>query len=169
MMISIIAPLWDAQGEFLGVCGVDVALDKMQEQLLISTDYKSAHLVALAEDNTILVDSADNTTVGKTASEAGYKTMEADVHKLNDMPEGELRSSRALIKARKNYGTRRGGICVTIPLTVNNKTHWTLHMTVNGMEFYGPIIEGAGKLTFIVLVFGFFAAKIYEPYYQARA
>ncbi len=155
MMISIIAPIWDAQGEFLGVCGVDVALDKMQEQLLISTDYKSAHLVALAEDNTILVDSADNTTVGKTASEAGYKTMEADVHKLNDMPEGELRSSRALIKARKNYGTRRGGVCVTIPLTVNNKTHWTLHMTVNGMEFYGPIIEGAGKLTFIVLVFGY--------------
>lgn len=155
MMISIIAPVWDAQGEFLGVCGVDVALDKMQEQLLISTDYKSAHLVALAEDNTILVDSADNTTVGKTASEVGYKTMETDVHKLNDMPEGELRSSRALIKARKNYGTKKGGVCVTIPLTVNNKTHWTLHMTVNGMEFYGPIIEGAGKLTFIVLVFGF--------------
>lgn len=154
MMISIIAPLWDAQGEFLGVCGVDVALDKMQEQLLISTDYKSVHLVALAEDGTILVDSADNTTVGKTASEVGYHTMNTDAQKFSNMPIGD-RSSRALIKARKNYGTKRGGVCVTIPLTVNDKTHWTLHMTVNGMEFYGPIIEGAGKLTFLVLVFGF--------------
>ncbi len=155
MMISIIAPLYDAQGAFLGVCGVDVALDKMQEQLLISTDYKSAHLVALAEDRTILVDSADSTTVGKAVTEAGYHTMDTDADRINDMPAGELRSSRALIKARKNYGTGRGGVCVTIPLSVNNKTHWTLHMTVNGMEFYGPIIEGAGKLTFIVLVFGF--------------
>lgn len=154
MMISIIAPLWDAQGEFLGVCGVDVALDKMQEQLLISTDYKSVHLVALAEDGTILVDSADNTTVGKTVSEVGYNTMNTDAQKFSNMPIGD-RSSRALIKARKNYGTKRGGVCVTIPLTVNDKTHWTLHMTVNGMEFYGPIIEGAGKLTFLVLVFGF--------------
>ncbi len=155
MMISIIAPLYDAQGAFLGVCGVDVALDKMQEQLLISTDYKSAHLVALAEDRTILVDSADSTTVGKAVTEAGYHTMDTDADRINDMPAGELRSSRALIRARKNYGTGRGGVCVTIPLSVNNKTHWTLHMTVNGMEFYGPIIEGAGKLTFIVLVFGF--------------
>lgn len=154
MMISIIAPLWDAQGEFLGVCGVDVALDKMQEQLLISTDYKSVHLVALAEDGTILVDSADNTTVGKTVSEVGYNTMSTDAQKFSSMPIRD-RSSRALIKARKNYGTKRGGVCVTIPLTMNDKTHWTLHMTVNGMEFYGPIIEGAGKLTFLVLVFGF--------------
>lgn len=154
MMISIIAPLWDVQGEFLGVCGVDVALDKMQEQLLISTDYKSVHLVALAEDGTILVDSADNTTVGKTASEVGYHTMDTDAQNLSNMPIGD-RSSRSLIKARKNYGTKRGGVCVTIPLTVNDKTHWTLHMTVNNMEFYGPIIEGAGKLTFLVLVFGF--------------
>lgn len=155
MMISIIAPLLDAQGTFFGVSGVDVALDKMQEQLLISTDYKSAHLVALAADGTILVDSNDDSTVGKTAKQAGYDTIEADAQTLNNMSDGELESKRALIKGRKNYATNRGGICVTIPLTVNDKTQWTLHMTVNNMEFYGPIIEGTGKLTFLVLVFGF--------------
>ena len=159
IMISIIAPLWDDQGAFLGVSGVDVALDNMQEQLLVSTDYKSAHLVALAADGTILVDSADDTTVGKTASEVGYNTMEKDAQKLYEMPEGELRSNRTLIKGRTNFGTGKGGVCVTVPLTVNNKTQWTLHMTVNSMEFYGPIIEGAGKLTFLVVLFGIILIK----------
>ena len=159
MMISIIAPLWDDQGAFLGVSGVDVALDNMQEQLLVSTDYKSAHLVALAADGTILVDSADDTTVGKTASEVGYNTMEKDAQKLYEMPEGELRSNRTLIKGRTNFGTGKGGVCVTVPLTVNNKSQWTLHMTFNSMEFYGPIIEGAGKLTFLVVLFGIILIK----------
>lgn len=32
-------------------------------------------------------------------------------------------------------------------------------MTVNNMEFYGPIIEGAGKLTVLVIVFGIILLK----------
>ncbi len=40
--------------------------------MLVSTDYDSAHLVALAEDGTILIDSAEAGKVGKTAQEAGY-------------------------------------------------------------------------------------------------
>lgn len=159
MMISIIAPVWDAQGTFFGVSGVDVGLDDMQERLLVSSDYKSAHLVALAADGTILVDSADGTTVGKTAAEAGYDTLEQDVETLNALPEEMRGSSRAVIRNRENFGTGKSGICVTIPLTVDDKTQWTLHMTVNNMEFYGPIIEGAGKLTFLVIVFGIILLK----------
>ncbi len=159
MMISIIAPVWDAQGTFFGVSGVDVGLDDMQERLLVSSDYKSAHLVALAADGTILVDSADGMTVGKTAAEAGYDTLEQDVETLNALPEEMRGSSRAVIRNRENFGTGKSGICVTIPLTVDDKTQWTLHMTVNNMEFYGPIIEGAGKLTFLVIVFGIILLK----------
>ena len=43
----------------------------MQEQLLVSRDYQSAHLVALAEDGTVLVDSADGSKVGQLASDVG--------------------------------------------------------------------------------------------------
>ena len=39
MMISIIAPIVDADGTFFGVCGVDVGLETMQENLMVSTDY----------------------------------------------------------------------------------------------------------------------------------
>ncbi len=35
MMISIIAPILDADGNFLGVTGVDVGLENMQEELLV--------------------------------------------------------------------------------------------------------------------------------------
>ncbi len=63
MMISIISPIWNAQGDFGGVSGVDVSLSNMQEKLLVSTDYDSVHLVAVSEDGTILVDSADDSNL----------------------------------------------------------------------------------------------------------
>ena len=50
MMISIIAPVYDAEGDFLGVAGCDVALADMQTQQYASTGYKSTHMIALAED-----------------------------------------------------------------------------------------------------------------------
>lgn len=155
MMISIIAPVWNAQGQFFGVAGVDVGLNNMQEHLLVSTDYDSAHLVALAEDGTILVDSADSEKVGQMASDVGYHTMIEDAAKIRSMSEGKHVNSRSVFKGGKNFGTKKGGVSVTIPLTVNGKTQWTLHLTVDKSEFYGPIIGGTGKLTFLVIVFGF--------------
>ncbi len=154
MMISIISPVWDAQGEFLGVSGVDVALDKMQEQLLVSRDYQSAHLVALAEDGTVLVDSADGSKVGQLASDVGYGALMEDAETIQSMPEGEQENSRFTIRGSKNFGTGKSGVSVAVPLSTNGKTHWTLHLSVNKSEYYGAIIEGAGKLTFLVVLFG---------------
>lgn len=154
MMISIISPVWNAEGEFLGVSGVDVALDDMQEHLLVSTDYNSSHLVALSADGTILVDSADGSKVGQSASSVGYTAMAENANKLYSMAEGEHINSRSIIVKGTNFSTGRNGISVSIPLTVNGKAQWTLHMTVDSLEFYGPIIEGAGKLTFMVVLLG---------------
>ncbi len=154
MMISIIASVWDAEGEFLGVTGVDMGLNNMQEQLLVSTDFDSAHLVALAEDGTILVDSADGTKVGLIASQAGYGLLAEEAEEIHSMPEGEEANRRFTIRKGKNYGTGKNGISVAIPVEVNGKTKWTLHLTVDRSEFYGPIIEGAGKLTFLVVLLG---------------
>ncbi len=123
MMISIISPVWDAQGEFLGVSGVDVALDKMQEQLLVSRDYQSAHLVALAEDGTVLVDSADGSKVGQLASDVGYGALMEDAETIQSMPEGEQENSRFTIRGGKNFGTGKSGVSVAIPLSTNGKTH----------------------------------------------
>ena len=154
MMISIIAPVFDAQGEFLGVTGVDVALDHMQEQLLVSTDYKTAHLVALAEDGTVLVDSADSGKVGQAASDIGYEKLAAYAQNVSAMAEGDKENSRFLINKGKNYGTGKNGMSVSIPLTISGKTKWTLHMAINSSEFYWAILESTGKLTFIVVLLG---------------
>ncbi|MDE7311779.1 MAG: HAMP domain-containing protein [Eubacterium sp.] len=154
MMISIIAPIMDAQGEFLGVTGVDVGLDNMQEELLVSTDYKTAHLVALAEDGTVLVDSADAEKVGKSAKDVGYETLTGYAEKIYSMQEGMQENSRFLLKRGKNFGTSKRGMTVTVPLTVGGKAKWTMHMSINSSEFYWAIIESTGKLTFIVVVFG---------------
>lgn len=155
MMISIIAPIFDAQGEFLGVTGVDVALDHMQEQLLVSTDYKTAHLATLAEDGTVLVDSADDEKIGQAATDIGYEKLAEYAKKVYDMPEGEHENSRFLIKGGKNFGTGKSGMSVTVPLSISGKANWSLHMSVNKSEFYWAIFESAGKLTFIVAFLGF--------------
>lgn len=154
MMISIIAPILDAEGNFLGVTGVDVGLENMQEELLVSTDYKTAHLTALAADGTILMDSADAQKVGMSAKDAGYETLMEDAQKVYAMQEGEYQNSRYLIKSGKNFGTGKRGMTVTIPLTIGGKAKWSLHMAVNSSEFNWAIIESTGKLTFIVVVFG---------------
>ena len=154
MMISIIAPVWDAEGEFLGVTGVDMGLDSMQENLLLSTDYHSAHLVVLAEDGTVLIDSADDEKVGKNVLDVGYDPMAQDAEEVFDASKGGNAGIRSVIRKGRNFGTGKSGISVTIPLSVNGKTQWTLHMAVDASEFYGPIIEGAGKLTFMVIILG---------------
>ena len=154
MMISILAPILDADGNFLGVTGVDVGLENMQEELLVSTDYKTAHLTALAADGTILMDSADAQKVGMSAKDAGYETLMEDAQKVYAMQEGEYQNSRYLIKSGKNFGTGKRGMTVTIPLTIGGKAKWSLHMAVNSSEFNWAIIESTGKLTFIVVVFG---------------
>lgn len=154
MMISIIAPILDADGNFLGVTGVDVGLENMQEELLVSTDYKTAHLTALAADGTILMDSADAQKVGMSAKDAGYETLMEDAQKVYAMQEGEYQNSRYLIKSGKNFGTGKRGMTVTIPLTIGGKAKWSLHMAVNSSEFNWAIIESTGKLTFVVVVFG---------------
>ena len=54
----------------------------------------------------------------------------------------------------KNFGTGKSGVSVAVPLSIGGKTQWTLHLTVNKGEYYGAIIEGTGKLAFLVVLFG---------------
>ncbi len=155
MMISIIAPILDEDGKFYGVAGVDVALDKMQDQLLVSTDYDSAHLVAIAEDGTILVDSANSGNVGQLVSDVGYQTMAEDAKAIHAMPTGEYINSRFIIQRVDNFGTGKKGISVAIPLTIQEKAKWTLNLTVDSSEFYGTILGDTLSLTAVVALFGF--------------
>ena len=73
MMISVIAPIYDVSGDFLGVAGCDVALDDLQSQNFTNAGYSSTHMVCLSEDNTILVDTLQTSTVGQLATACGYE------------------------------------------------------------------------------------------------
>lgn len=156
MMISILAPIWDADGVFLGVGGVDMALADMQSMRYAGTGYRSTHMVALAEDGTILVDSANVSTVGKKVSEVGYDKIWEHGKKVYSMPEGDYENSLFVIdKKEMNFATGKKGISVTIPLKISAGNQWTLYIAINQSEFYITIIEGIGKLTFIIVVLAF--------------
>ncbi len=155
MMISIIAPVYDAEGGFLGVAGCDVALADMQTQQYASAGYRSTHMVALAEDGTVLLDTADASTVGKVASEAGYETILADAEELKQMNEGEYINSISIVDNKvPNHATGRRGIAITVPLKLSSGNYWTLYLAIDRSEFNLTLIKDTVKLIIAVVLFG---------------
>lgn len=157
MMISIIAPVYDAEGAFLGVAGCDVALSDMKTQQYASTGYDSTHMVALAEDKTVLLDTNSDEYVGKNASEVGYESLIQDVDELKSMPEGIYLNSNYVINTDiTNFATMKKGVSVTVPLKMNsgNGNEWTLYIAIDQAEFNIAIIKDTIKLMLAVTLFG---------------
>ncbi len=155
MMISVIAPIHDTEGNFMGVAGMDVALDDLQSMRFAGTGYESAHMVALAEDGTILVDTANPAAVGKPASDTGYAIMSKAQDSLSGMPPSENANSLYVLENNiTNFATKNRGIPVSVPLTMSGGNQWMLYLSIDKGEFYGPIISDIVKLSLAIIVFG---------------
>jgi len=157
MMISIIAPVYDANGDFLGVAGCDVALNDMQSQQYANTGYKSTHMVALSEDKTILLDTKNSDYVGKNADEVGYTNITSDTDKVKAMPDGTYLNSNYVVNDNiTNFATMKKGVSVTVPLKLDsgNGNYWTLYMAMDSMEFNAAIIRDTIKLIVALIIFG---------------
>lgn len=157
MMISIIAPIYDANGDFWGVAGCDVALNDMQSQQYASTGYKSTHMVALSEDKTILLDTENNDYVGKNADEVGYTNISSDTDKVKAMPDGAYLNSNYVINNNiTNFATMKRGVSVTVPLKMDsgNGNYWTMYMAMDSVEFNEAIMKDTIKLILAVTIFG---------------
>jgi len=155
MMISIISPVYDAEGNFFGVAGCDLALADMQTQQYASTGYSSTHMVSLAEDKTILLDSSNPSFVGKLASEVGYDTIVNDTEKLKTMQDGKYVNSLSVSnKNITNFATGKTGISVTVPLKVGGGNYWTLYLAIDKSEFNMSILKDTLKLILVVTLFG---------------
>lgn len=155
MMISVIAPIHDTEGNFMGVAGMDVALDDLQSMRFAGTGYESAHMVALAEDGTILVDTANPAAVGKPASDTGYAVMGKAQDSLSGMPPSENANSLYVLENNiTNFATKNRGISVSVPLTMSGGNQWMLYLSIDKGEFYGPIISDIVKLSLAIIVFG---------------
>ena len=155
MMISIIAPVYDANGDFLGVAGCDVALADMQTQKYAGTGYNSTHMVALAEDGTVLLDSHDSGYVGKKADRSDYKAILSDAEKLKNMKDGEYINSLSVINHDiTNLATMKDGVSITVPLKLKSGNYWTLYLAIDDSEFEGSIIKDTRKLMWVVVIIG---------------
>ena len=155
MMISIIAPVYDATGEFLGVAGCDLALADMQTQNYAQTGYSSTHMVTFAEDGTVLLDSKNPDLVGVTAEKAGYGDIMPDVQKLKNMQDDNNVNSLSIINDDViNYATKEKGVSIIVPIKLSSGNYWTLYLAVDDSEFTSPIIRDAKKLMWVVAVVG---------------
>ncbi len=155
MMISIIAPMYDAEGQFLGVAGCDVALADMQTQQYARIGYETIHMVLLSEDNTILLDTDNGSLVGKTAKEAGYDQMAEDVERLNSMEGGPNVNSVSVMNGSTiNYSTGKKGIAVTVPMKLASGNKWSLRIAINRGEFDKALLTDVAKLMIAVIFFG---------------
>ncbi len=127
----------------------------MQTQQYASTGYKSTHMIALAEDGTVLLDTANPSLVGKGASEAGYDTVLADTQELKSMPEGAYINSISVINNKvSNYATGKRGIAITVPLRLSSGNYWTLYLAIDRNEFNKILIMDTVKLIVAVILFG---------------
>lgn len=155
MMISILAPIYDVDGNFYGVAGVDVALDDMQSRQYAGTGYVSTHMVALSEDGTVLLDTADPSLVGKPAVDIGYTKIFENGEKLRSMPEGAYVNSKKIVNQWvKNFATKKRGVSVTIPLKMSAGNLWTMYLCIDLGELNKTIITDVGKLSVIVILAG---------------
>ena len=155
MMISIIAPIYNAEGDFFGVAGCDVALNDMQTQRYAGTGYRSTHMVALSEDGTVLLDTANPSLVGKLAADIGYTKIFENGEKLRSMPEGAYVNSKKIVNQWvKNFATKKRGVSVTIPLKMSAGNLWTMYLCIDLGELNKTIIADVGKLSVIVILAG---------------
>ncbi len=155
MMISVIAPIYDAEGEFLGVAGCDVALQDMQSRQYAATGYKSTHMMAFSEDGTILLDSSDASRVGKSASESGYDAVQSDAEKLKNMKEGKYSNSNYILHEKTvNFATGKTGLSILVPMKLNSGNIWSLYIAIDKSEFDGNIKEDTFRLALVVIFFG---------------
>lgn len=155
MMISILAPIYDVDGNFYGVAGVDVALDDMQSRRYAGTGYFSTHMVALSEDGTVLLDTANPSMIGKSATDIGYNKIFENGEKLRSMPDGAYVNSNKIVdQGVKNFATEKKGVSVTIPLKMSAGNLWVMYLCIDLSELNMAIIEDVGKLSVIVVLAG---------------
>jgi len=161
MMISVIAPIYDVNNEFFGVAGCDVALDDMQMQSYAGTGYNSTHMVTLAEDGTILLDSSNPSLVGKNASDTGYESIIADSEKVKSIKDSTYINSISVVNEDiTNFATMKDGISVTVPLKLGSGNFWTVYLAIDKSEFNGPILKDTTKLILVVTLFGIILLSI---------
>lgn len=155
MMISVIAPVYDAEGEFFGIAGCDVALQDMQSRKYAATGYTSTHILVLTENGTVLLDSSDLVRVGKTASESGYDAIQSDAQKLNAMPEGKFSNSNYILHENiVNSATGNSGISILVPLELSSGNKWALYVAVDKGEVDENIEKDTFRLSLAVIFFG---------------
>lgn len=155
MMISVIAPVYDAEGEFFGVAGCDVALQDMQSRRYAATGYNSTHIMILTENGTVLLDSSDPSRVGKTAAESGYEAILSDAEALRTMEEGTFSNSNFVLHEKTvNYATGNTGLSILVPLKVGRQGEWALYVAVDKGEFDAKIRKDTIQLSFAVIFFG---------------
>ena len=164
MMISVIAPIYDVRGDFLGVAGCDVALDDMQTQNFTNAGYASTHMVCLAEDNTILVDTVQKNTVGTLANECGYGEIAQLSDEIRTMKKGLAQDSNEniyLLNTKiNNFVTGKQGHSVTVPVNLDSGNLWSLYFSIDRGEFYGQIVKDTAVLAVAVCIFGILLLSI---------
>ncbi len=170
MMISVIAPIYDVSGNFLGVAGCDVALDDLQSQNFANAGYSSTHMVCLAEDSTVLVDTSNKNTIGQLAADSGY-TQIADlaneVKSINHNTSEKNDNSVYVLNSKiDNFVTGGQGHSVTVPVNLKSGNSWSLYLSISQSEFYEQIIEDTLFLTVVVGIFG--VLLLFIMYYSIK-
>ena len=170
MMISVIAPIYDVSGKFLGVAGCDVALDDLQSQNFTNAGYSSTHMVCMSEDHTILVDTLQTSTVGQLAKDCGYEQVAHIADEMRTMKAGVSgkgdKSVYLLNTELDNFVTGKQGYSVVVPVDLESGNLWSLYFSIDQNEFYAQIVKDTALLSIAVCILGILLLSV--MYYSIK-
>lgn len=136
LILSVAAPVYDEGGNILGVAGVDISLDHVNEVL---EGYKigNSGYVTLISKNGELVYHPDAEKVLKEASEAGYS--DTMVNAINSKQEG---FSKYKVDGSTKYGY----------LSFIGETGYMVASSLGSFEFYSSVLTMAVTLAIVFAV-----------------
>ena len=155
MMFSVAAPLYDNEGIFRGTAGLDVDLSKLSDFSFAATGYSSTHMMAIADNGKVLLNTADSSTVGKSVEELNYDGFTETFEEVKSQKSGEDYSNSVSVIREDviNPQTGNPGLSVAVPISLGDGTRWVIQISADNAEIFASIIQKLILLIGSIVVF----------------
>jgi len=162
-IVTAVVPIKDRNGQNLGVVGIDIDTEDIQNELMALKLYETGFGRLLSNNGTVVAH-PDPTRIGKTAPEFSDATMADAIVKINA---GETFSDRSYSVSTKKYSNK-----VLVPLYIGNyEKPWFFGTVVDFAEMtaegrwvvIGVIAALAAGMAIVLLMVVFAARSITRP------
>lgn len=155
IMISIVSPILDNLGTFMGIVGADVNLQSIQNFRKATTGYQSTHLLALSEGGKVLIDSVNNDNIALDISKLNYEGAAESTKQAIALPEDTSYTNSRYILRTNTINPQSGklGVAITVPINIYG-SNWAIQLSVDNSDWMAGVWEDARFLALDISILG---------------